>query len=75
MSRFGTSHFTVSSARPFGSQSSALRKLSPTTPLISPACAMTLARLSYCASHFTAVFGPTFSTPGTLSTASPVSAR
>ncbi len=29
----------------------------------------------YCASHFAAVFGPTFGTPGTLSTASPVSAR
>ena len=36
---------------------------------------MTLSSVPYCASHFAAVFGPTFATPGTLSTASPVSVR
>ena len=43
------------------------------TPPISLACAMTVSRFPYCASHFAAVFGPTFGTPGTLSTLSPVS--
>ena len=36
-----TSRFTVSSSRPLGSQSSALRRFSPTAPGISPACAIT----------------------------------
>jgi hypothetical protein len=67
--------FTVRSLRPCGSQSSDARRLSPTTPPISPACAMTLSSVPYSASHFAAVFGPTLGTPGTLSTASPVSAR
>ena len=64
---------TVSSLRPCGSQSTVARRLSPTTPGISPACAMMLSSDPYCASHFAAVFGPTFGTPGTLSTVSPVS--
>jgi hypothetical protein len=70
-----TSRFTVSSSRPFGSQASALRRFSPTAPGISPACAITWSSEPYCWIHLAAVFGPTFSTPGTLSTASPVSAR
>ena len=36
-----TSHLTVSSRRACGSQSSALRRFSPTTPPISPACCTT----------------------------------
>ena len=35
---------------------------------------MTLSRLPYSDSHFAAVFGPHFSTPGMLSTLSPISA-
>ena len=70
-----TSHFTASSSRAFGSQSSDLRRFSPATPLISAARAITPSSEPYCCSHFTAVFGPTLSTPGTLSTASPTSVR
>ena len=55
-----------------GKWSNAACKCSPTLPLMSPALAMTLSKLSYCSSHFTAVFGPTLSTPGTLSTLSPI---
>ena len=40
-----------------------------------PAAAITPSRESCSASHFTAVLGPTFSTPGTLSTVSPTSVR
>jgi hypothetical protein len=50
------------------------RRFSPTTPEISPARSITASSVPYCASHLAAVFGPTFGTPGTLSTASPVSA-
>ena len=39
---------TVSSRRPCGSQSSAARRFSPTTPPISPACATTLSSVPYC---------------------------
>ena len=69
------SSFTVISLRPIGSQSSALRRFSPATPLIDADAAITPSSESCSASHFTAVFGPTFSTPGTLSTASPISVR
>lgn len=63
----------VSSWRPVGNQSSALRRFSPATPLISPARATSASSEPYSISHFAAVLGPTFSTPGTLSTASPTS--
>jgi len=66
---------TVTSRRPVGSQSSTRRRLSPTAPLIRAAAAITPSRLPYSAIHFAAVFGPTLSTPGTLSTASPISVR
>src|SRR5205823_3194015 len=42
------------------------------TPPISLACARTFSSVPYCASHFAAVFGPTFGTPGMLSMLSPV---
>jgi hypothetical protein len=61
----------VTSLRAVGSQSSARRRLLPTTPEIWSAWAMTPSSEPYCSSHLTAVLGPTFSTPGTLSTASP----
>src|SRR6266571_2815698 len=70
-----TSHFTASKPRAFGSQSSALRRFSPTAPPISGACRTTSSSEPYSASHFAAVFGPTLSTPGTLSTESPTSVR
>ncbi|KGD47837.1 hypothetical protein DP43_5607 [Burkholderia pseudomallei] len=66
---------TVTSLRASGRKSSARRRLSPTTPLISPACSTTPSSEPYCVSHLTAVFGPHFSTPGTLSTVSPMSDR
>ena len=47
------------------------RSASPTFPEISSACSITPAKLEYCCSHFTAVFGPTVGTPGILSEASP----
>ena len=40
--------FTVSSRLPCGSQSSVARRFSPTTPPISPACAMTASSVPYC---------------------------
>ena len=64
---------TVRRRLPCGSHGSAARRFAPTTPPISSACATTLSSEPYCASHFAAVLGPTFATPGTLSTASPVS--
>ena len=63
----------VSSARPLGSQSSALRRFSPTAPFTSCARATSASSEPYSCSSFTAVLGPTFSTPGTLSTESPTS--
>ena len=70
------SHLTVSSSRAVGSQSRALRRFSPTTPPISSACASRSVRAyRYCCSHLAAVFGPTLSTPGMLSTLSPISVR
>ena len=50
--------FTVRSRLPCGSHASASRRLLPTTPPISCACATTLSSEPYCASHFAAVFGP-----------------
>ena len=44
-------------------------------PRISPARSMIASSEPYWAIHLPAVFGPTFSTPGTLSTASPTSVR
>jgi hypothetical protein len=44
-------------------------------PPMSAAAAMTPSSEPYCASHLTAVLAPTLSTPGTLSTVSPISAR
>ena len=69
------SHFTVTRRRPMGSQSKALRRFSPAAPLMVAAAAMTPSRLPYSAIHLAAVLGPTFSTPGTLSTASPMRVR
>ncbi len=66
---------TVTSLRPSGNQSKALRRFSPTAPLMPSAAAITPASEPYSAIHLAAVFGPTFSTPGTLSTLSPTSAR
>ena len=40
-----------------------------------PACATMPSALPYSLSHFAAVFGPTFGTPGMLSELSPTSAR
>ena len=63
----------MTSLRAVGSQSRAWRRFSPTTPLISPACATTASSEPYCSSHLTAVLGPHLGTPGTLSTVSPTS--
>ena len=65
----------VTSVRDSGRCSSGSRRFSPTLPGTSPALAITPSRSPYASSHFTAVFGPTFGTPGTLSTLSPISAR
>ena len=64
----------VTRSRFIGSRASAVRRLSPTLPLIAAALAITPSRLPYSASHLAAVFGPHLSTPGTLSMASPISA-
>ncbi len=69
------SDFTVTSARAVGSHGSALRRFSPTAPPISPARSTIASSEPYWPIHLQAVFGPTFSTPGTLSTASPTSVR
>ena len=66
---------TVTSLRPIGSQSSALRRFSPTAPFIVGAAAITPSSEPCSCSHLTAVFGPTLLTPGTLSTVSPISER
>ena len=70
-----TSQRIVISSRAVGIQGKALRKFSPTTPVISSACATILSKVPYWLSHLTAVFGPTFSTPGTLSEVSPIKVR
>ena len=49
---------TVTRRRPCGSQSSALRRFSPTTPLIVGAAAITPSSEPCSAIHFAAVFGP-----------------
>ena len=69
------SRSTVTSSRPFGSQSSAARRFSPTLPLMASAWAMRASSVPYSFSHLAAVLGPTLSTPGTLSTVSPVRLR
>ncbi len=66
---------TVTSLRPVGNQSSALRRFSPATPLIDAAAAITPSSEPCSVIHLAAVLGPTFSTPGTLSTVSPINAR
>jgi len=65
---------TVTSFLPCGSQSTTRRRFSPTTPLIAGAAAMTPSSEPCSVIHFAAVFGPTLSTPGMLSTESPISA-
>ncbi len=65
----------VTSARAVGSQPRAARRFSPTTPPIFGAAAITPSSVSCSASHLQAVLGPTFETPGTLSTVSPTSDR
>jgi len=54
---------------------SAARRFSPATPLMSAAAALKASMLPYSPSHFAAVLGPTLATPGTLSTASPISIK
>ena len=61
----------VTRRRPCGSQSTALRRFSPATPLISVARAINASSEPYSISHLAAVLGPTLATPGTLSTVSP----
>ena len=70
-----TSHLMLVSSRDSGNRSSAARRFSPTLPLISAAAAMMPSRLPYSFNHLAAVFGPTLSTPGMLSTVSPMTAR
>ena len=67
-----TSQRIVMSSRAVGNQGKALRKFSPTTPVMLSALATMFSSVPYCVSHLTAVFGPTFSTPGTLSEVSPI---
>ena len=50
-------------------------KFSPTFPPIDSAFFFIPSIFLYSLSHLTAVFGPTFSTPGTLSDLSPIKAR
>ena len=52
-----------------------LTRLSPIFPFIVPAFATTVSKSPCSANHFTAVFGPTLGTPGTLSLLSPISVR
>ena len=66
---------TVTSLRPIGSQSSALRRFSPATPLMAPAAAITPSSEPYSAIHLAAVLGRPSPRPGTLSTVSPISVR
>ena len=61
----------VTSARPLGNQSTAWRRFSPATPLMSWAFSISLSSEPYSISHLAAVLGPTLATPGTLSTVSP----
>ncbi len=70
-----TSQRMVISSLAVGSHISASRKYSPTLPLILSALAITPSSVPYSFSHFTAVLGPTLSTPGTLSTLSPMSVK
>jgi hypothetical protein len=65
----------VASLRERSSVGRLSRRLSPTLPEMSAACATMPSALPYSASHFAAVFGPTFGTPGMLSELSPTSAR
>ena len=58
-----------------GSQSSARRRFSPTTPFTDPAAAITPSSEPCSAISLAAVLGPTLSTPGTLSTVSPIKVR
>ncbi len=53
----------------------AARRFSPILPPIAAALAITFSSVPYSASHLAAVFGPHLSTPGMLSTLSPVRAR
>ncbi|MCW0423687.1 hypothetical protein NB713_001630 [Xanthomonas sacchari] len=69
-----TSVLMVTSSRFSGSRCSAARRLSPILPLMLSAWAITPSSEPYSASHLAAVLGPHFSTPGTLSMASPISA-
>jgi len=61
----------VTSCRPIGNQSIACRKFSPTTPLMAWAFSNRASIEPYSINHLAAVLGPTFCTPGTLSTVSP----
>ena len=65
----------VMSSFAFGNHSSAARKFSPTLPLMLSAFSIMPSNVPYSVNHLTAVLGPTFSTPGTLSTLSPISVK
>ena len=70
-----TSVLMVTNLYDKGKKDKAACRFSPTLPLISWAWFITFCKVSYCANHFTAVLGPHLSTPGTLSTLSPIKAR
>ncbi len=65
----------VTSSRFSGSRGSAARRFSPILPLMPSAAPITASSVPYSPSHLAAVLGPHFSTPGTLSIVSPISAR
>ena len=69
-----TSVLIVTSVRFSGRRSSAARRFSPILPPMRSAAAITASSVPCSPSHFAAVFGPHLSTPGTLSTVSPISA-
>ena len=70
-----TSQRIVVSSRDSGSCSKLARRFSPILPFTASALAITASSEPYWLSHLAAVFGPTFGTPGMLSTESPISAR
>ena len=65
----------VISALAVGNHVKAARKCSPTLPVILSAFLIMPSKEPYSCSHLTAVLGPTFSTPGTLSTLSPIKVK
>ena len=70
-----TSHLMVASSYDNGRRSRASRRFSPTLPFTNSAFSITPFNVPYASSHLTAVFGPHLSTPGMLSTLSPIRAK